>query len=50
MSSLADGVSQYAGVAVFVDDPRLGRRGKTATLVAALSEHLIQSGDTRVIT
>jgi hypothetical protein len=47
MTSLSGGVPRHAGVAVFVEDVRAERPLGGAELVAALSTHLIQSGDTR---
>jgi tetratricopeptide (TPR) repeat protein len=47
MTSVADGVARHAGVAVFVEDARAKRPLGGAGLVAALSAHLIHSGDTR---
>jgi tetratricopeptide (TPR) repeat protein len=47
MTSVEDGISRYAGVAVFVEGTRRARPASGATLVAALSAHLIRSGDTR---
>jgi hypothetical protein len=46
MASLADGVSRYAGVAAFVECDGPERPAGDASLVAALSAHLIRSGDT----
>jgi Protein kinase domain/AAA ATPase domain len=48
MASLANGVSRYAGVAVFVAVDGSDRPAAGVTLVGALTAHLIQSGDARV--
>ena len=47
MTSLAVGEARHAGVAVLVGASRVERPVGGAALVAALSTHLIQSGDTR---
>jgi tetratricopeptide (TPR) repeat protein len=51
MTSLVDGASSHAGVAVFVEGANVERErrpAKGAALVAELSAHLIRLGDTRV--
>ena len=47
MTSVACGGAWHAGVAVFVEGARSERPAGGAELVAALSTHLIQAGDTR---
>jgi hypothetical protein len=46
MTSIADGAMRHAGVAVFVEGARTPRQAGGAALVAALSAHLIELGDT----
>jgi tetratricopeptide (TPR) repeat protein len=45
MTSWGKGVSRYVGAAAFVDNGS-SRRSRGATLVATLTAHLLQSGDT----
>jgi hypothetical protein len=47
MTSVAGGVARHAGVAVFVESAGAERPAGGAVLVAVLSTHLIQAGDTR---
>jgi len=48
MASLTDGVSRYAGVAVFVMSDGAERPTGGVALVGALSAHLIEAGDVRM--
>ncbi len=50
MTSMTAGEACHAGVAVFVGGARPERPAGGAALVAALSAHLIQSGDTKGVT
>jgi hypothetical protein len=47
MTSLTDGMSRHAGAAAFVGGARPERSAGGASLVGALSAHLIRAGDTR---
>jgi Protein kinase domain/AAA ATPase domain len=49
LTSVAGGVVRHAGIAVFVEGVRADRPAGGAELVAALSTHLIESGDARGI-
>ena len=47
MTSVAGGGARHAGVAVFVEGERAERLAGGAELVAALTTHLIETGDAR---
>jgi hypothetical protein len=47
MTSIAGGGARHAGIAVFVEGERAERLAGGAELVAALTTHLIEAGDTR---
>jgi hypothetical protein len=47
MTSIAGGGARHAGVAVFVHGERTERLAGGAELVAALTTHLIETGDAR---